>query len=209
MFVITIDTDWAIQPLIDDTVQLLEQYKINSTFFITNKIDFSKLKKHELAIHPYFKTVLSQEKVLRKTLEILPSKKSKGIRSHTLYNNSNLIGSYKKYGIEYDSNFFIPNAKEPKPFFFEWTNVLEIPIFFIDNGYVFTNNKFILNKINLTNNGVKVFCFHPFHIFMNTSSNKEYNNLKKNYKNFEHLSTKRQLTKKGVRSLFIELLEFI
>lgn len=97
MFVITIDTDWAIQPLIDDTVQLLEQYKINSTFFITNKIDFSKLKKHELAIHPYFKTVLSQEKVLRKTLEILPSKKSKGIRSHTLYNNSNLIGSYKKY----------------------------------------------------------------------------------------------------------------
>jgi len=76
MFAISIDTDWAIQPLIDDTIKLLDDFKLNSTFFVTNKIDFSSLKNHELAIHPNYEGFSTQETVIKKTLEILPSKKN-------------------------------------------------------------------------------------------------------------------------------------
>ena len=62
MFAITVDTDWASNQMIEDTVQLLNRFKINGTFFVTNKIDFAKLKMHETAIHPNFSGFSDQEK---------------------------------------------------------------------------------------------------------------------------------------------------
>lgn len=208
MFVITIDTDWAPQSMIDDTVKILNEHKIPSTFFITNEINFDSLKNHELAIHPHF-TSSNHEEILSKNLQILPSKKSKGSRSHLLYHSSSLMMGYEKFGIQYDSNYFLPSYEKVEPFFLQWANVLEIPFFFADDAHYEVNNHFDINKINLVDLGVKVFLFHPFHIFMNTSSLSDYTKFKEHYHDLPFLQQYRNLNKKGIRNLFLDLLAYI
>lgn len=209
MFVVSIDADWALEPLLRDTVDILNQYNIKATFFLTNPIDFSILNGHEIAIHPNFEGYSNQDEILKKTLDMLPSKKSKGSRSHKLYHNMALMSSYAKFGIQYDSNYVLPSYDEPKPFLFQQSNVLEIPIFFGDDTFFYSNSDFQLNKINLNDKGVKVFLFHPIHIFMNTNSMDYYKKIKPFYSDFSKLSENKETTSEGTRTLFLRFLEFI
>jgi len=116
---------------------------------------------------------------------------------------------YEKLGIEYDSNYYMPSIKKPEPFFFEWVNVLEIPVFFCDDAHFMKSSKFDLSDINLDDSGVKVFLFHPFHVFMNSDSEQFYEKNKANYKNIEFLSKNKQQEIEGTRNLFLKLLEYI
>jgi|SRR3972149_1564394 len=208
MFAISIDVDWAIQPLIDDVSKILDNFKIHGTFFLTNKINYSNLSNHELAIHPNFEGSTNFEAILEKTLRILPTNNCKGSRSHKLYYNSSLPQIYQKFGLEYDSNYILPNYEKPIPFFIPHSKILEIPFFFGDDALLTNNSNFNLNKIDLHDNGVKVFMFHPIHIFLNSNSIHSYQNIKNNYDNFEYLNSQKN-SKEGIRSFFIELLEFI
>ncbi len=208
LFALTFDTDWAVPELIDDTLKILDDFHFSATFFITNSIDFSKFKNHELAIHPNFSGYSDQEEILKNTLDILPTKKSKGSRSHKLFHNSTLIASYEKFGIEYDSNYYIPDMENPEPFFFGYADVLEFPMFFADNGYFSTHNEFNITNINLEDQGTKVFLFHPFHIFMNTPNDDFYEKIKNNYKNFDFLQNNVNQGS-GTRELFLNFLEHI
>ena len=208
MFAISIDTDWVIEPVIDDTLNILDDYKITATFFITNKINFNKLKNHELAIHPNLNSIVEQEKTLEETIQILPSKKTRGCRCHKLFHNSPLMKSYEKFGIEYDSNYYLPN-QSIQPFFFGWADVLEIPIFASDMGYFFQHSKFNIENIQLNDDSIKVFLFHPIHIFMNTKNFEQYENIKSFSKDEEYLHSMRKINENGTRTLFIQLLEFI
>jgi hypothetical protein len=208
MFTITLDMDWVPPELIYDASKLLNDFGINATFFVTNKIDFTPLKKHELAIHPNF-TTNNLEDTLKKTISILPTKKTSGSRSHKLFNSMELMLNYKKFGIKYDSNYYLPNILNPQPILFEQSDVLEIPFFFGDDTFFGTTKKFNLNEINLNDVGVKVFLFHPFHIFANTYSKNNYEKMKPFYHDFDLLNNKRNLNIRGTRNLFLELLEHI
>lgn len=116
--------------------------------------------------------------------------------------------SYEKFGIEYDSNYYIPCILKPEPFFFGYADVLEIPIFFADNGHFTTSNDFRLSTLNLDDMGVKNFLFHPFHIYMNSNSNSFYEKIKHNYKKFDFL--KNEINKNpGTRDLFVRFLEYL
>lgn len=209
MFVITIDNDWASDEIIQDTVNLLKERNLQSTIFITNKIDFSKLSNHELAIHPNFENTESEEITLKKIISLLPNQKTRGSRSHKLINSSTIFQLYNKFGIEYDSNYYIPSSKHAEPFMIDWANILEIPFFFADDAYFETKNKFDLSDIDTLDNGVKVFLFHPFHIFMNTTSVEDYIKHKNNYQDINYLQKNRINDKKGTRTLFISLLDYI
>ena len=46
MFSITIDTEWVPQVMLDDVAEILNNYGVKATFFVTNVYDFSKLKGH-------------------------------------------------------------------------------------------------------------------------------------------------------------------
>lgn len=208
MIALSFDTDWAPQELIDDTINLLNDYNLKSTFFVTNKIDFSKIKNHEIAIHPNFQGTSNQEDILKETINFLPEKQTFGSRSHRLFFNSPLISLYEKFRIQYDSNFYMPGVDNIKPFIFNFADVVEIPFYFSDDDYIVNSKNFELNNLDLNNNGVKVFLFHPFHIFMNTKSSDFYHELKPHYKDYSFLKN-RINQKAGIRNLFIDLLEYI
>ncbi len=209
MFAISIDADWAIQPLINDVSDILNEFKTSATFFLTNTIDYSNLKNHELAIHPNYEKTTEFEEVLKKTLQILPDKKSRGVRSHKLYYNTTLPSIYEKLGIEYDSNYILPNYENPIPFFIPNSKVLEIPFFFGDDQLFSSKTNFDLENLSLTDSGVKVFMFHPYHVFMNSSSSEDYLKNKPHYNDYEYLDKNKNYKKRGIRGLFIKLLEFI
>lgn len=208
MFVFTIDSDWAINEVIEDVSNLFESYEIKSTFFLTNEIDFSILKNHELAIHPNFENSTNFEEILQKTLNFLPSKKSLGSRSHKLYYNSTLPTIYQKFGIEYDSNYILFNYEKPLPFYIPHTSILEIPFFFGDDALFDSTNEFEIKNYNLNDSGVKVFMFHPIHIFLNTRTIDDYYKVKKYYKDFSKLKEFRNTSKKGIRNIFEDFLKY-
>jgi len=209
MFVISIDSDWAIQQLLDDVVDILNSYKIKGTFFLTNEINFANFKEHELAIHPNFEGTTDFENILKKTISFLPSKKTKGTRSHKLYYNGNLPIYYKKLGIEYDSNYILPNYDNPHPFYIPKTSILEIPFFFGDDSLFTENSDFSLDSIDLKDSGVKVFMFHPIHIFLNSRTSDDYEKIKPKYTNYEYLKSNQNSEKNGIRTFFTNLLDFI
>ena len=209
MYAITIDADWASNELIQDTVNLLNERKLQTTFFITNKINFSNLNNHELAIHPNFETLGEEEIVFKNIINLLPENKTKGCRSHKLLNSSTIFQLYKKFGIEYDSNYYIPSSNHSQPFLIDWADVVEIPFYFADDAYYETKKNFTLSDIDTSDNGVKVFLFHPFHIFMNTSSVDDYIKHKNFYHDFEYLEKNKNTQKNGIRNMFISLLDHI
>ncbi len=209
MFVITIDVDWASNELIHDVVNLLNERKLQSTFFITNQINFSSLNNHELAIHPNFEIIGDEENTLKNIINLLPQNKTKGCRSHKLFNSSTIFQLYKKFGIEYDSNYYIPSSKYSEPFLIDWADILEIPFFFADDAYYETKNNFVLSDIDIKDNGIKVFLFHPFHIFMNTYNVNDYNKHKNFYHDLDYLEKNKNTQKNGIRDMFISLLDYI
>lgn len=208
MFSITIDTEWVPQELLDETVSILNDYSINATFFVTNKYDFSKFSTHELAIHPNFDKDGTFQDILEECFSYLPSKNSKGSRSHSLFNSTPMFTEYENFGIEYDSNYFIPCSKSPRPFIFDGIDVVEIPIFFADDNKLYSKN-FKWDPVSLENDGCKVFLFHPSHIFLNTFSLEHYNEMKKCYHEYDKLLKIRNNNSTGIRNLFIDLLDYI
>ena len=58
---------------------------------------------------------------------------------------------------------------------------------------------FDLDEINLNDSGVKVFDFHPSHVYMNTRSLDEYENIKQNYHDMDYLNSVKNSEKPGIR----------
>ena len=148
MFAISLDADWVPIELLIDSAKILKQFDIRATFFLTNPIDTSFLHHHELAIHPYFTSDKNYDETLSNTIEFLPNKKTKGSRSHKLHHSMELMSHYKKFGIEYDSNYYLPNLPKPLPVFFEQSDVVEIPFFFGDDTFFTLDHDFDINFIN-------------------------------------------------------------
>ena len=205
--IITIDIDWAHDEVLEKCVSILDKYGINATFFCTHKHNVHIRNNHEMAIHPNYNYNDSYEETIKKLMEIYPQ--AKGVRSHCLYTYSKLYPIYEKYGLEYESNYLMYKQKGIKPFKMI-NNILQIPIFFADDTYIAMSKKasFELEDINLKREGLKVFDFHPIHIFLNTKDLKTYQKAKKYYHKPEKLKDFYN-EGEGIYSLFMKLLNYI
>jgi hypothetical protein len=204
---ITIDIDWAHDKVLENCVSILDEYKVNVTFFCTHKHNVHIGNNHELAIHPNYNCNESYEETIRKLMKLFP--KAKGIRSHGLHVDYKLYPIYKKYGLEYESNYFMYKQANIKPFKMS-NDILQIPIFFMDDSHIgrSINANYKLDQFNLKNKGRKVFVFHPIHIFLNTNNLKIYLDAKKYYHEPEKLKDFYN-EGEGTCSLFIRLLDYI
>lgn len=209
MFILTIDLDWAQDFIIKDTLSLLDKYRINATIFCTHKTGIKFDRRHELGIHPNIRSINEADKKLSQLMKIYP--RSIGIRSHALFSSYYLYRIYKKAGLRYESNYMMfaqPNIKV-----FPVSNILQFPIYFMDDVYLKitpgSKTKFCINEfLRGPENCLKIFAFHPIHIFMNTRSINE-------YERFKSLTTKNDLeifrntASLGIRDMFEALLSHI
>ena len=150
--ILTFDIDWASDDVISDVIDLLNQYNIKATFFVTHQTPvLSKIrsnKNFELAIHPNFNPILNLQgqKTVNQTfdeiLEIVPE--AIVSRSHSLTNSGRWNSINKEKGLRYTSNYFMYMQKDIKPIK-NINDVVEIPIYFSDYALLYFND----NKLAL------------------------------------------------------------
>ncbi len=205
IFAITSDIDWAEDEVITYMLDILDEYDCKATLFCTHDISSIKgIDKHELAIHPNFTSGRPEVEVLRELKTLFP--KAKGTRSHCLYLHSKLFDIYRELDLVYDSNYLVSN-QIVHPFYLS-DNILEIPMFFEDDSYLSKSSDFTLASLDMQSDGLRVFNFHPIHIFLNTRQLSDYEDAKKYSCEPNKIAGYRNKGE-GICDLFIQLLKYI
>lgn len=212
---LTFDLDWAIDPVIDYTIDYLIEKKIQATFFITHfspSVERIMRTSHfEIGIHPNFNPLLdssqtsSYKEVIDRFLDITGPVKV--VRSHSLAQSSHIIEYFLQKGITHDCNLFIPYESKIriKPWY-HWNNMIRVPHFWEDDVN-FMSKERVDPALICKNDSLRVFDFHPIHIFLNTYSPQHYLKSKNDMHNIQDLKNHINTEEKGVRDFFFNLLE--
>ncbi len=183
--IITFDFDWAHDDILIDTIRLVEKACINATWFVTHQTSvIDRLIQNplfEVGIHPNFNGLMegdfrngrNSNEVMDKLFEIVPNAKS--VRSHSLTQSSRLFQLFQQYGITHDSNDYIPAISriKLKPWKLE-SGLIKVPYFWTDETSCLQRKTVSMGDLkNL--GGLKVFNFHPIHVFLNTDNLMRYN----------------------------------
>lgn len=217
---LTFDIDWAHDEVLEDTINLVEKADVAATWFVTHDTMFlARLRanpKFELGIHPNFNFLLQADsrnganagEVIDRLLQIVPEAKS--VRSHSLTQSSILLQLFLDKGLTHECNHFIPEqaAIELEPWHL-WNGLIKVPHFWEDDvACMYAKNTLIQDLLVRAEGGVRVFAFHPIHIFLNTNTLECYERSRADHANPKKLITHRN-TGFGVRSELQTLLGFL
>jgi hypothetical protein len=219
---ITFDVDWACDEVFEDTVNLVKEFKIPATWFITHDTPILKLIRRleffELGIHPNFNPLFSECNnkknflgIVNEVFSIVPEARS--FRSHSLVQSSLIQKTFKNLGMTHESNTFIPCFSKIKlgPWR-TWNDLISVPYFWEDDTVCGQNLLFneLCDPVNVIQSNcsrsLMVFDFHPIHVFLNTESLERYENTRSIHKNAKALINYRYKGY-GTRSRLIKLLE--
>lgn len=172
--ILTFDTDWAPGFVVQHVIDLLNEYGLKATLFLTNAYTLENTDNMEFALHPNFMDDSTQgdtpEAVMDALFALYPQ--AKGIRTHRLFWHSGLLPMLERKGIEYDCSLFLPlhphlEAVENR--------ITRFPYFCSDNIHIERNLPFDSIAVpNLNSPGLKIFDFHPIHIYLNTAKFSDY-----------------------------------
>ena len=215
---ITIDTDWASDEVLEYTIDMLEENNVKATFFFThetallNRLYNSSL--FEIGIHPNFQYILNgisefanMRQALDAIMKVVPMAVS--VRSHCLVQSSPLLELFFQSGLRYDVNLFLPwySSMVLKPFTLP-NGLTRVPFFWEDDIQCTTSQRpqgWDANQM-LKSKGLKIFNFHPIHLFLNTENIKRYEQAKIYHNDFEKLKEFRFLGESGTCSFFSNVL---
>jgi hypothetical protein len=212
---LTFDIDWAHDFILADTIDLVERADVAVTWFITHDTPLlerlSANPKFELGIHPNFNPLFEgnvqnggcAEEVVDRLLEIVPD--SKSIRSHSLAQSSMLLNLFESKGLTHESNSLIPEQVgiELKPWF-AWNGMIKVPHFWEDDLVLMSEKNNPIQDIR-SKPGLKVFDFHPIHVFLNSECMERYEGTRNIHKNSEKLVS-HCFEGYGTRSMLMTLL---
>ena len=188
--VLTIDIDWAPDFAIDFVAEQLISRQLRATWFVTHMSPaIARLKRHphlfELGIHPNFLSGSTHgdtpEAVLRHCMSLVPEASS--MRTHLLFQSTQLLGQILAQGqITTDVSLFLPGTPYLRPV--EWLcrkrTLLRVPYFWADD---FEMERSVpcwrLPPHLKVGEGLKVFAFHPIHVYLNSADSEIYQNLKR------------------------------
>ena len=221
---LSFDTDWAPDFVIEKITNTLIKQKIKSTWFITHSsplIDEMKKNKQlfEIGLHPNFYPCSdhgsTEDKVLTNIQKLYPEATS--IRMHGLYQNSRLLNKIPDIlpNIKIDVSLYLPQLKQIEVFDYRTTNfktLKRIPFVWEDDMEFFNNQNWSLDKLK-KNKGITILNFHPIHVFLNSSNSNNYDQIKKKYPNISEVPETflRQFISKneGSNSMFKKCVEYL
>ena len=213
---LTFDIDWCSDEVLSYTLDIIEKYNIKATFFVTHETTLLKRmrenKNIELGIHPNFNFLLNGdfrqgknvEEVIRFYKQIVPDAIS--IRSHSLTQGSTILASFEKFGLIYECNTFIPligGVQNPYQYTKQLIKVAHV--FEDDVRHLYEKEWNVDTYINYE--GIKVFDFHPIHIFLNTESMDRYENVRPHFQDYEKLQNNRNTSTYGTKDFLVNLIE--
>lgn len=206
MIAITFSTDWAPAPVLQYTLDILDEYGVPATFFCTDDLSqrgFPHTKVcHELAIHPHIVLPCPRYgSVIRRMKDLFPD--AVGSRSHRFITGTPVLRALSQNGILYDSSIFTCYTHiEP---FMQHYGILQIPVWFSDDIAI-RNGSVAYNSIPLSalNDSYRlhVLNFHPVHVYLNTRRHRTYEDAKPFYQTPHKLLQYRNAdTRTGVESV--------
>ena len=215
---LTFDIDWACDFVLEDTISLLEKSDVAATWFVTHQTSLlDRLRsnpKFELGIHPNFNELLSgksatvnassAEHILDELLTIVPEAKS--VRSHSMLQSSRLYDLFAKRALTHECNNYIPSESKTilRPWK-TWQGLTKVTHFWEDD----------LNTIGMhvdatslaqEHAGLRVFDFHPIHLYLNTETLTRYEQSRSDHANASNLITWRSNSPTGARAQLERLL---
>lgn len=218
---LTIDIDWVHDDILKDSIDLIEKYDVAATWFVTHDTPLlARLRenpKFELGIHPNFNFLLHHDtrngkdadEVLDKLLAIVPEARS--IRSHSTTQSSYLLDLFVQKGLSHECNSFIPaqSGMQLRPWQL-YSGLIRIPYFWEDDVHCLypENERYHIAELTAAP-GLKVFDFHPIHIFMNTEHLDRYERTRQLQHAPDQLKLQRNVTVAGTRDHLIRLLKEI
>lgn len=217
---LTIDIDWADDVVLNDSIELIERAGVEATWFVTHETEvLERLRGNsnfEIGIHPNFNFLLNgddrngrtAQEVVDRLMEIVPEAKS--VRSHSMTQSSRLLQLFKATGLSHDCNHFIPESAgiELRPWM-AWNGLVRVPYFWEDDiscEYGPEATETSMESLH-RRPGLRVFDFHPIHIFLNTDQLDRYERTRPLHQIPGEL-IKHRFDGVGVRTLLSALLEF-
>ncbi|MBV7331999.1 hypothetical protein KFU94_27975 [Chloroflexi bacterium TSY] len=218
--IITLDIDWAPDFVIDFVADVLRQHGVRATWFVTHaSAAIERLRENaelfELGIHPNFLTNSTHgttpTEVLSHCMSLVP--KATSMRTHSLYQSSPLLANVlESTSIHVDVSLFLPRAAHLQPVEYIWQEktLLRIPFYWEDDFEMERQDtNWRLDSYCISGSGMKVFNFHPIHIYLNSADMKPYQALKKECPQLQHATpdvvNKHIYHGIGTRSIFIDI----
>jgi hypothetical protein len=219
---LTIDIDWAHDQVLSDMIDLLDLGNINVTWFVTHDTPLldrlRENKNYELGIHPNFNWLLSGDfrngsnvnEVIEPLKHIVPE--AQCVRSHSLTTSKRLTNLFSEFGLTHEANNFIPAScgLELRP----WYNsggMINVPYCWEDSEFCNFRVK-NLEEPDITatvhQSALKVFDFHPIHVFLNTELINRYERTRNLHLNPDAL-IKHRYSGYGARSQLLKLIDLI
>ncbi len=224
MIAITFDIDWAPDFTIDFVAEQLIAHQVRATWFVTHMSPaVERLCRHpelfELGIHPNFLPGSTHGatpgEVLQYCMELVPDATS--MRTHALVQSSPLLAQVMaQTSIRMDVSLFLPHIPHLRPveYHVNGRTLWRIPSFWEDDFEMERVAPYWhLSPLLALGEGLKVFDFHPIHVYLNSVDMGPYQALKQRLPN---LSTATPVDVAplvhsgiGTQTLFVELLEHL
>ncbi len=221
---ITLDIDWAPDFMIDFVAEKLAAKRVKATWFVTHQSPaIDRLRQHpglfELGIHPNFLpgsthgTTTSD--ILHHCMGLVPEAIS--MRTHALVQSSPLLAQVmKKTPITIDVSLLLPYMPELQPVEYYWqgNRLLRIPYFWEDDLEMERPSPcWHLAPLLEASKGLKVFDFHPIHIYLNSANMEPYQALKKQAPDLMAATPTQAKShiepNAGTQTMFLETIEYL
>lgn len=213
---ITLDIDWAADDVLADSIDLIEAAGVAATWFVTHDtVLLDRLRdndKFELGIHPNFNKLLAGDddvadnatQIIEGMLEVVPEAVS--VRSHSMTQNSVLLDLFKDKGLLHDCNTFVPyqSGVTLSPWK-HWNGIMKVPYFWEDDVACIYENIDQYEQ-TLQTEGLKVYDFHPIHLFLNTETLSRYEDTRDIHRDASQLISHRNEVDIGSRDVLNWLL---
>ncbi|MEL6352000.1 MAG: hypothetical protein AAFR58_09555 [Cyanobacteria bacterium J06627_28] len=200
---LTLDTDWAPDFAIDFVADYLVAHQVKATWFVTHASPaIERLRQYselfELGIHPNFLTNSSHgstpEAILQRCMELVPEAKS--MRTHALVQSTPLLNMVmEKTPIVSDVSLLLPKAPGLQPVSYPCgRGLLRIPYFWEDDIEMEYEQPswqlapLLDEDLDKGAKGLKIFDFHPIHIYLNSADMKPYQAMKRLGKGLSEVS---------------------
>ncbi|MGE5329816.1 MAG: polysaccharide deacetylase family protein [Deltaproteobacteria bacterium] len=217
---LTFDIDWACDDVVNETLEILKDKNVPATIFVTHDSPIlEKMKENkliELGIHPNFNNLIDGETngisasdIIELIKMIVPN--AKAVRSHSLTQSSRIIDVFGKYGLTHEVNLFIPEYSGIilKPYR-SFNGIIRVPYKWEDSAQYLAIERGLETNWDITRfldkEGLKVFNFHPIHIFLNTEKSERYEKSRDVHKDKFKLEKHRNFEDYGSKNFLIDLI---
>lgn len=185
---ITLDVDWAPDFMIDAAAEALVARDVRATWFVTHASPaIDRLRERpdlfELGIHPNFLPGSSHgatpAEVVAHCANLVPG--ARAVRTHCLMQSTPLHDELLRGSdVEVDLSLFLPGARGVEPVV-QWSpagRLLRLPYVWQDNMEMYAPEPQWDTGAVLDAPGLRIFDFHPVHVWLNSRSFDRYEALK-------------------------------